>query len=146
LIFSCRPWADAAQAWVERAVDVDRPLADRVLARAEELTRTVQAEGLLRYSNVLLSALRERMRQLADAVRVAVSRLSPATIRDAENALRSLRSHRLAGRLRPRTGGQPGRLAPGLVYHVAGPGRGARHGAAGPRCHGVRVAFVTLGR
>ena len=94
---AARAWAEAAQAWVERAVDVDRQLADRVLARTEELARAVQAEGLLHHSNLLPSALGERIRRLADAVRIAVSRPTPATIRDAEHALRTLRAHRLAG-------------------------------------------------
>ena len=88
-------WGDAAQAWVERAVEgPDKQLVARVLGRAEEIARTVHAESLLVRSDVLPAGLTARMRNFADKVRTAVAK--PGELPAAEEALRVLRRHRLA--------------------------------------------------
>ncbi|MFC0532815.1 BREX-2 system phosphatase PglZ [Phytohabitans kaempferiae] len=90
-------WGEAAQAWVERAVDgPDRQLVVRVLARAEEIARAVQAEALLVRSDLLPAALNARLHDFADKLRAALAKPQPAALAAVEDALRTLRRHRLA--------------------------------------------------
>jgi len=91
-------WGEAAQAWVERAVDdsPDQQLAGRLLARAEEIARTVQADSMLIRSDLLPAALTARLREFADKLRAAVAKPGVAGLAAAEAALRSVRRHRLA--------------------------------------------------
>jgi hypothetical protein len=91
-------WGEAAQAWVERAVDdgPDQQLAARLLSRAEEIARSVHAEMLLAKSDLLPAALTTRLHDFADKVRVAVANPGAAELAALEAALRTLRRHRLA--------------------------------------------------
>lgn len=90
-------WGEAAQAWVERAVDgSDHQLVARMLGRAEEIARSIQAEKLLVKSDLLPAALTARLHAFADAVRAALPAPSPSTLGGAEVVVRVLRRHRLA--------------------------------------------------
>ena len=91
-------WGEAAQAWVERAVDdgPDQQLAARLLSRAEEIARSVHAETLLARSDLLPAALTARLHDFADKVRVAVAKPAAAELAALEAALRTVRRHRLA--------------------------------------------------
>jgi hypothetical protein len=90
-------WGEAAQAWVERAVEgPDKQLVARMLGRAEEIAHTVQAEGLLARSDLLPAALTARMHDFADKLRAALAKYRPADLSTLEAALRTLRRHRLA--------------------------------------------------
>jgi hypothetical protein len=90
-------WGEAAQAWVERAVDgSDHQLVARMLGRAEDIARGLQVQKLLVKSDLLPAALTARLHAFADAVRAALPAPSPSTLGAAEVALRGLRRHRLA--------------------------------------------------
>ncbi len=89
-------WGEAAQAWVERAVDGHAQLVTRIVGRAEEIAHGIRAEKLLVTSDLLPAALAARRHVLADAVRAALRQPSPATLAPVEVALRDLRQHRLA--------------------------------------------------
>jgi hypothetical protein len=90
-------WGEAAQAWVERAVDgSDHQLVARTLGRAEEIARGIHAEKLLVKSDLLPAALTARLHAFADALRAALPAPSSSTLGGAEVALRGLRRHRLA--------------------------------------------------
>jgi hypothetical protein len=90
-------WGEAAQAWVERAVEgSDRQLATRMLSRAEEIAHALQAESLLGRSDLLPAALTARMHDFADRLRTALSKPTTSRVSDVEASLRSLRRHRLA--------------------------------------------------
>jgi len=90
-------WGEAAQAWVERAVEgPDKQLATRMLSRAEEIARTVQAAALLVKSDLLPAALTARMHDFADRLRTALGKPTTSELSTVEAALRTLRRHRLA--------------------------------------------------
>ena len=90
-------WAEAAQAWVERALEgADRHFVARLLGRAEEIARSVQAEPLLIRSDLLPAALTARLHGFADALRRAVARPRAAELEAVETALREVRRHGLA--------------------------------------------------
>ncbi len=91
-------WGEAAQAWVERAVDdaPDRQLVARVLGRAQDIARTVQAGSLLVRSDLLPDALTARLHDFADKLRAALANPGPAQLAAVEVALRAVRRHRLA--------------------------------------------------
>lgn len=90
-------WGDAAQAWVERAVEgPDHLLVARLLGRAEEIARTLHAEPLLVRSDLLPAALTARLHHLADKLRAALAKPAAAELAAAETALRTLHRHRLA--------------------------------------------------
>ncbi len=92
-----KAWGDAAQAWVERAVEgPDTQLVARVLGRAEEIARTVQADSLLVRSDLLPAALTARLRDFADKLRAALAKPRTAELAAVEAALRTVRRHRLA--------------------------------------------------
>ncbi len=96
-ITDAKVWGDAAQAWVERAVEgPDKQLVARVLGRAEEIARTVRAESLLVRSDLLPAALTARLHDFADKLRAALAKPAAAELAAAEVALRTLRRHRLA--------------------------------------------------
>jgi hypothetical protein len=113
-------WGEAAQAWVERVVDGgDQPLlVTRVLGRAEEIARSVQAEALLTRSDLLPAALDARLHAFADRLRAALAKPNAAALADVENALRELRRHRLSG-----VGSRVGlaEMATRLLRWLAGP-------------------------
>ena len=91
-------WGEAAQAWVERAIDGgDQQLVTRMLGRAEEIARSVQAEALLTRSDLLPAALDARLHAFADRLRAALTKPNAANLADVEDALRELRRHRLSG-------------------------------------------------
>lgn len=90
-------WREAALSWVERVLgSSDRPEAQRVLGRAEQLARELRAESFVVRSDLLPEALDARLREFAAAVVAALTRPSPATLADAEAALRASGQHRLA--------------------------------------------------
>lgn len=90
-------WAEAAQAWVERALEgADRHFVARLLGRAEEIARTVQAQALLVRSDLLPAALVARLHGFADALRKAVVRPRATELAAVEEALREVRRHGLA--------------------------------------------------
>jgi hypothetical protein len=90
-------WSEAALSWVERVLgSADRAEAQRVLARAEQLVRQVQAEAFVVRSDLLPTALEGRLREFADAVRAVLARPAARTLADAEEALRRAGRHRLA--------------------------------------------------
>jgi hypothetical protein len=91
-------WGEAAQAWVERAVDdgPDQQMVARVLGRTEEIARAVRAESLLVRSDLLPAALIARLHEFADKLRAALAKPRTAELAATETALRALRRHRLA--------------------------------------------------
>lgn len=90
-------WSDAALSWVERVLDSpDRPEAQRVLGRAEQLAREVQAGAFVVRSDLLPAALDARLAEFAASVVAALARPAAATLADAEEALRRAGRHRLA--------------------------------------------------
>lgn len=94
-ITDAEAWGDAAQAWVERAVeDPDKQLVARVLGRSEEIARNLRTESLLVRSDLLPAALTARLHDFADKLRAALA--MPAATGLAAAALRTLRRHRLA--------------------------------------------------
>lgn len=92
-----RAWSEAALSWIERVLaGSDRPEAQRVLARAEQLARDVRAEAFVVRSDLLPAALEARLRDFAASVSTALARPGPITLTDAEKALRRAGQHRLA--------------------------------------------------
>lgn len=91
-------WGEAAQAWVERAVDdsADQQLVVRLLGRAEEIARTVQAQSLLVRSDLLPAALTGRLHDFADKLRAALAKPGAFELAAVEASLRVVRRHRLA--------------------------------------------------
>ncbi|HEX6499649.1 MAG TPA: BREX-2 system phosphatase PglZ [Micromonosporaceae bacterium] len=91
-------WAGAAHAWLERAVDnpENRQVVTRVLSRADDLLRSIQAEPLLRYSDTLPGALADRVQTFGVRLRTALSQPSAKGVADAEAAFREVRKHQLA--------------------------------------------------
>jgi hypothetical protein len=90
-------WSEAALSWVERVLgSPDRPEAQRVLARAEQLAREVRAEAFVVRSELLPAALDARLREFAAAVLTALALPRAATLADAEEAFRRAGRHRLA--------------------------------------------------
>lgn len=91
-------WGEAAQAWVERVTGDPEtaPLANRVLARVEELARQVKAESLLVRSDLLPAALLARLRDLAGRLMAAVDSRRPADVTAVEAAWGIVRRHQLA--------------------------------------------------
>lgn len=89
-------WSEAAQAWVERAVESDPQLVKRIVSRAEEIAHGIRADKLLGRSHLLPGALTARRHAFADAVRAALRQPSPDTLAPVEAALRDLRKHQLS--------------------------------------------------
>jgi hypothetical protein len=90
-------WGEAAQAWVERAIDGgDQQMVARILGRAEDIARTVHAESLLVRSDLLPAALIDRMHDFADKLRAALAAPRPTELAAVEAGLRAVRRHRLA--------------------------------------------------
>lgn len=98
----------AAEAWVDRAVssgdERDRAEAHRMLGRAEAIAAEIDATGLLGGSGLLLAGFRQRLRDVAAAIRAAVPGIGAAdasAVSTAEASLARLREHR---------GGDPDRV------------------------------------
>jgi hypothetical protein len=92
-----RAFAAAAEAWVDRVIGDAGAEANRMLARAEAIAADVEATGLLGGSALLPTGFVHRLREVASAVRVAVSSSGePAAsgITAAQDALARLSAHR----------------------------------------------------
>jgi hypothetical protein len=91
-------WRDAAEAWVDRAIDTNhREEARRMLDRAEAIAAEIDATALLASSTVLPSGFTQRLRAFASAVRLAVpagAAADLAAVARAQSALAALEDHR----------------------------------------------------
>jgi PglZ domain len=89
-------WGEAAQAWVERAIEGADQLVAQMLDRAEDIARAVRADFLLVRSDLLPAALTARLHDFADKLRAALAKPRTAELAAVELALRVLRRHQLA--------------------------------------------------
>jgi hypothetical protein len=92
-------YRDAAQAWIDRAVDAgDSADAHRMLHRAETIAGEIAMTELLAASDTLPRGLVQRLRRFAEAVRHAVPAgdaiAEPAAIAHAQAALQEVTDHR----------------------------------------------------
>jgi hypothetical protein len=89
----------AAEIWVDRVIGLEGGAgeANRMLARAENIAKEIDAVGLLGASNLLPAGFLQRMRDVAAAVRLAVpmtGTANPDLITSAQDALARLGEHR----------------------------------------------------
>ncbi|MET8349020.1 BREX-2 system phosphatase PglZ [Micromonospora sp. NPDC005206] len=91
-------WSEAAQAWLERAVDAgdNQQVVTRILGRTEEIAKEIHATGLVQRSDLLPGALTARIRALAARLRTALPRPTSSTVAAVEAALRVVKKHQLA--------------------------------------------------
>ncbi|WP_327009668.1 BREX-2 system phosphatase PglZ [Dactylosporangium sp. NBC_01737] len=90
-------WNRTVLAWVVRALGgEDKHEVQRILGRAEDLVRQLQAASLVGRSDLLPGGLDARLKTFAEEVRAALRRMSTPTLEAAEAALRMVAQHRLA--------------------------------------------------
>ncbi|GAA2369399.1 BREX-2 system phosphatase PglZ [Dactylosporangium salmoneum] len=90
-------WSTTVLAWATRALGgEDRAEAQRLLGRAEELARGLQASRLIGRSDLLPGGLDARFATFADELRLALRKPTSRTLEAAEAALRMVARHRLA--------------------------------------------------
>ncbi|HEY0696451.1 MAG TPA: BREX-2 system phosphatase PglZ, partial [Micromonospora sp.] len=118
-------FADAAEAWIYRALDGDDPVrheAHRMLRRAEEIAAEIDLTERLAASALLPTGFTQRMRAFGAAVRLAlppngVGLAVPDLIEQAQDRLAEVEAHRSADRSRVETA----RMAVRLLRWLAVP-------------------------